>query len=100
MDGEPQIGYALNREKRDEKWPYSKLLGLEANTLVFPNLTSARSSYKMIQSLEMDAEIIGPVQMGLKKPIHFIDFDCSVSEILNVTAVAAIDAYAHKQVKE
>lgn len=100
VDGELQIGYALNREKRDEKWPFSKLFGLDANTLVFPNLTSARSSYKMIQSLEMDAEIIGPVQMGLKKPIHFIDFDCSVSEILNVTAVAAIDAYAHKQVKE
>jgi len=97
VDGEMQIGYALDREKRDAKWPFSKLCGKDANTLIFPNLTSARSSYKMIQALEMDAEIIGPIQMGLKKPIHFIDFECSIREILNVTAVAALDAYAHKK---
>ncbi len=96
VDGEMQIGYALNRELRDSKWPFSKLCGKDVNTLVFPNLTSARSSYKLLQCLEPETEIIGPVQMGLNKPIHFVDFDCSVREIVNVAAVAAIDAYAHK----
>lgn len=95
VDGEMQIGYALNHESRDEKWPFSRLKGLDANTLVFSNLTSARSSYKLLQCLDGDVEIIGPVQMGLNKPIHFIDFDSSVREILNVVAVAAIDAYVN-----
>lgn len=96
VDGEMQIGYALNKELRDSKWPFSKLCGKNVNTLVFPNLTSARSSYKLLQCLEPETEIIGPVQMGLNKPIHFVDFDCSVREILNVAAVAAIDAYVSK----
>jgi len=97
VDGELQIGYALNREARDKKWPFAKIAGLDANTLVFPNLTSARSSYKLLQCLDVDAEIIGPVQMGLNKPIHFVDFECSVREVLNVTAVAVLDAYVQKK---
>ena len=96
VDGEMQIGYAMDAEKRDAKWPFSKLAGKEVNTLVFPNLTSARSSYKLLQCLEPDTEIIGPVQMGLNKPIHFVDFECTVREVLNVTAVAVIDAYVDK----
>ncbi len=97
VDGEMQIDYALNRELRDSKWSFNRLKGRDVNTLVFPNLTSARSSYKLLQSLEPETEIIGPVQMGLNKPIHFVDFDCSVREIVNVAAVAAIDAFAHKE---
>lgn len=96
VDGEMQIGYAMDRAKRDEKWPFSKLCGHDVNTLVFSNLTSARSSYKLLQCFESDVEIIGPIQMGLNKPIHFVDFECSVREIVNVTAVAAIDAYVQK----
>jgi len=96
VDGEMQIGYALNQELRDSKWPFSKLQGKKVNTLVFPNLTSARSSYKLLQSLEVDAEIIGPIQMGLNKAIHFVDFDCSVREIVNMVVVACIDAYVRK----
>lgn len=96
VDGELQLGYALNREGRDSKWPFSKLAGMDVNTLVFPNLTSARSSYKILQCLDVDAEIIGPIQMGLNKPIHFVDFESSVREVLNVTAVAVIDAYVQK----
>ena len=96
VDGELQIGYALNKEGRDRKWPFSKLFGKDVNTLVFPNLTSARSSYKFLQCMSPDTEIIGPVQMGLNKPIHFVDFECSVREVLNVTAVAVIDAYVKK----
>ena len=66
------------------------------NTLVFPNMNSAQSSYKMLQALYDDAEIVGPIQMGLNKPIHFTDFESSVRDIVNITAVAAIDAYVDK----
>ena len=73
VDGEMQIGCALNRQLRDDLYPFSKLAGKDCNTLVFPNLTSARSAYKLLQMLSNDVEIIGPVQMGLNKPIHFTD---------------------------
>ena len=96
LDGEMQVNVAMNSELRDKKYPFTKLFGKEVNTLVFPNLNSASSSYKMLQALSNDAEIIGPIQMGLNKPIHFIDFESSVQEILNVTAVAAIDAMVNK----
>ena len=86
----------MNSEVRDKKYPFTKLKGKEVNTLVFPILNSATSSYKMLQALSPDVEIIGPIQMGLNKPIHFIDFESSVQEILNVTAVAAIDAMVNK----
>ncbi|MDE6003741.1 MAG: NADP-dependent malic enzyme, partial [Prevotella sp.] len=96
IDGELQIGFALNRELRDEQYPFTRLKGKDVNTLVFPNLTSARSSYKMLQMLHADVEIIGPIQMGLNKPIHFVDFGASVRDIVNIVAVAAIDAYVDK----
>ena len=96
VDGEIQIGFALNREMRDEMYPFSKLYGKDVNTLVFPNLTSARSSYKMLQVMNSDVEIIGPIQMGLNKPIHFIDFGSSTREVVNIVAVAVIDAYVDK----
>ena len=96
IDGEMQIGFALNKEMRDELYPFNKLYGKDVNTLVFPNLTSARSSYKMLQALNTDVEIIGPVQMGLNKPIHFTDFGSSVRDVVNITAVAVIDAYVDK----
>ena len=96
IDGELQIGSALNKEMRDNMYPFNKLYGEDVNTLVFPNLTSARSSYKMLQAMNSDVEIIGPIQMGLNKPIHFIDFGSSVREVVNITAVAVIDAYVDK----
>ena len=97
LDGEMQVNVAMNRELRDNKYPFNKLNGYDVNTLIFPNLNSANSSYKMLQALTQDTEIIGPLQMGLNKPIHFIDFESSVQEILNVTAVAAIDAMVNKK---
>ena len=99
IDGEMQIGFALDRELRDSLFPFTRLKGKDVNTLIFPNLTSARSSYKMLQSLNTDVEIIGPIQMGLNKPIHFTDFGASVRDVVNITAVAVIDAYVEK-VKE
>jgi len=96
IDGELQIGFALDRELRDQQYPFSRLFGKDVNTLIFPNLTSARSSYKMLQMLGADAEIIGPIQMGLNKAIHFIDFGASVRDVVNIVAVATIDAYVDK----
>ena len=96
IDGELQLGFALNRELRDEQYPFTRLHGKDVNTLVFPNLTSARSSYKMLQMLDADVEIIGPIQMGLNKPIHFVDFGATVRDVVNIVAVAAIDAYVDK----
>ncbi|MFA4046748.1 MAG: NADP-dependent malic enzyme [Prevotella sp.] len=96
IDGEMQINFALDKELRDKKYPFSRLNGKNVNTLVFPNLSSANNAYKLLQALDMDAEIIGPIQMGLNKPIHFTDFECSVRDIVNITAVAVIDAYVYK----
>ena len=96
IDGEMQLGFALDDELRDEEYPFTRLKGKKVNTLVFPNLISARSSYKMLQMLGSDAEIIGPIQMGLNKPIHFVDFGASVRDVLNIVAVATIDAYVDK----
>ena len=96
VDGEMQVNFALNRELRDDKYPFTKLKGKKVNTLIFPNLTSANASYKLLQALNPDAEIIGPIQMGLNKPIHFTDFECSVRDVVNITAVAVIDAYVEK----
>ena len=96
IDGEMQLGFALDNELRDQEYPFTKVKGKKVNTLVFPNLTSARSSYKMLQMLGSDAEIIGPIQMGLKKPIHFIDFGASVRDVVNIVAIATIDAYVAK----
>ena len=96
IDGEMQLGFALDNDLRDEQYPFTKVKGKKVNTLVFPNLTSARSSYKMLQMLGSDAEIIGPIQMGLNKPIHFVDFSSNVRDIVNIVAVATIDAYVDK----
>ena len=96
IDGEIQLGFALDQEQRDEQYPFTKFYGKKVNTLIFPNLTSARSSYKLLQMLGSDAEIIGPIQMGLNKPIHFVDFGASVRDVVNIVAVATIDAYVDK----
>ncbi len=96
IDGEMQVNFALNRELRDDKFPFTRLKGKNVNTLVFPNMSSANSSYKLMQALDPDCEIIGPVQMGLNKPIHFTDFEASVRDVVNVVAVAVIDAYVDK----
>lgn len=96
IDGEMQINFALNKDLRDSKYPFSRLKGKDVNTLVFPNLSSANAAYKLLQGIDGDAEIIGPIQMGLNKPIHFTDFESSVRDIVNVTAVAVIDAYVAK----
>ena len=96
IDGEMQVNFALNKELRDDKFPFSRLKGKDVNTLVFPNMSSANCSYKLLQELNKDCEIIGPIQMGLNKSIHFTDFESSVKDVVNITAVAVIDAYVEK----
>ena len=100
IDGEMQINFALNKELRDDKFPFTRLKGKEVNTLVFPNMSSANASYKLMQPLDPDIETIGPIQMGLNKSIHFTDFEASVRDVVNVTAIAVIDAYVEKVKKE
>lgn len=100
IDGEMQVNFAMNTALRDEKYPFTRLKGKEVNTLVFPNLSSANSGYKLIQAMCPDAEFIGPIQMGLNKPIHFTDIESSVRDIVNITAVAVIDAIVDKKKKK
>ena len=96
IDGEMQVNFALNNKLRDSKYPFSRLKGKDVNTLICPNLSSANNADKLLQAIDDDAEIIGPIQMGLNKPVHFTDFECSVREVVNITAVAVIDAYVQK----
>ncbi|MDR0961676.1 MAG: NADP-dependent malic enzyme [Mediterranea sp.] len=97
IDGEMQVNFALDRKVRDVKYPFTRLKGKDVNTLVFPNLSSANVAYKLLQNMSTDAEFIGPIQMGLNKPIHFTDFESSVRDIVNITAVAVIDAIVAKK---
>ena len=99
VDGEMQVNYALNRPVRDKVYPFTRLYGKEVNTLVFPNLSAANSAYRIM--LEMGVgESIGPIQMGLKKPVHFISVDAEVRDILNLIAIAGIDAATLENMKK
>ena len=99
IDGEMQVKFALNTTLRDEKYPFTRLKGKEVNTLVFPTLSSANATYQLIQSMSSETEVLGPIQMGLNKPIHFTDCEASVRDIVNITAVAVIDAIVEKKKK-
>ena len=100
VDGEMQVKFALNSQLRDEKFSFNKLYGKEVNTLVFPNLSSANQAYQFIQMMGDNSEVIGPIQMGLNKPIHFTDWEASVRDIVNITAIAVIDAIVEKKKQE
>ena len=100
IDGEMSVDLALDHERRDEKYPFLRLHNQVVNSMVFPNLSSANSAYKLIKQFSQETEVIGPIQMGLNKPIHFTDFDAGVRDIVNITAVAVIDAYVGKLSKQ
>ncbi len=100
IDGEMQVNFALDRDLRDDKYPFTRLKGMDVNTLIFPNLTSANSSYKMFKAMVGEGDVLGPIQMGLNKPIHFTDFESSVRDIVNITAVAVIDAIVEEKKRE
>ncbi|AEH01223.1 NADP-dependent malic enzyme [Lacinutrix sp. 5H-3-7-4] len=91
VDGELQTDFALNSKMLQDIFPFSKLSGHKVNTLIFPNLESANITYKLLKELNK-AESIGPIMMGLRKPVHILQLDASVDEIVNMTAIAVIDA--------
>lgn len=96
IDGEMQVHFALNKKLRDKNFPFNRLKGKDVNTLVFPNLSSANTAYRTL--LEMgSAEIIGPIQIGLNKPVHMTTIDASVRDIVNLTTVAVMDAAVYQK---
>ena len=99
VDGEMQVNFALDKKLRDDMCPFNKLKGKDVNTLIFPNLSSANSAYKLLDTLGI-SETIGPIQMGLNKPIHFTDVESSTRDILNLTTVAVVDAIVQEQIEK
>ena len=96
VDGEMQANFALNTNLRIERYPFSKLGNRNVNTLIFPNLNAGNIAYKMLQEVG-HAEAIGPIIMGLKKPVHILQLSSSVREIVNMTAFAVVDAINGQQ---
>ena len=91
VDGEMRIDVALNRSLRDRTYPFNRLAGKDVNTLIFPGLNSSSAAWRMM--MEMGAgEAIGPIQIGLNKPVHFISVEAPVREIVNLATVASMDA--------
>ena len=99
VDGEMQVNFALDKKLRDDMYPFNKLKGKDVNTLIFPNLSSANSAYKLLDTLGI-SETIGLIQMGLNKPIHFTDVESSTRDILNLTTVAVVDAIVQEQIEK
>ena len=99
VDGEMQVNFALDKKLRDDMYPFNKLKSKDVNTLIFPNLSSANSAYKLLDTLGI-SETIGPIQMGLNKPIHFTDVESSTRDILNLTTVAVVDAIVQEQIEK
>ena len=91
IDGEIQSDFALNPEMLKNKFPFSKLAGKKVNTLIFPNLEAANITYKLIKEL-YNADSIGPIMLGLDKPVHIFQLGASVEEMVNMAAVAVVDA--------
>jgi len=91
VDGEMQASMALNREILKENYPFSELVNHEVNTLIFPNLAAGNIAYNLLKEVG-GAEIIGPILLGLKKPVHVLQLGSSVRSIINMTLIAVIDA--------
>jgi malate dehydrogenase (oxaloacetate-decarboxylating)(NADP+) len=96
VDGELQLNFALNKDLRHEKFPFSKIDGKNVNTLIFPNLSSSSIAYKLMLENGM-SDTIGPIQMGLNKPIHILNVESTVRDILNMVTIAVIDAQVEEQ---
>jgi malate dehydrogenase (oxaloacetate-decarboxylating)(NADP+) len=91
VDGEIQADFALNQEMLEKKFPFSKLAGKKVNTLVFPNLEAANITYKLLKEL-YKVDSIGPIMLGMEKPVHIFQLGASVEEMVNMVAVAVVDA--------
>ncbi len=91
VDGEIQSDFALNRTMLQERFPFAKIAGKKVNTLIFPNLDAANITYKLMKELNK-ADSIGPIMLGMKKPVHILQLGASVEEIVNMAAIAVVDA--------
>ncbi len=98
VDGELQTDFALNSKMLKKTFPFSKLAGKKVNALIFPNLDSANSNYKMLKELD-GVESIGPILLGMKKAVHILQLGASVEEMVNIAAVAVVDAQ-QKELRE
>ncbi|MES2545071.1 MAG: NADP-dependent malic enzyme [Bacteroidota bacterium] len=91
VDGEVQADFALNPKMLKNKFPFSKLAGKKINTLIFPNLEAANITYKLLKEL-YKVDSIGPIMLGMDKPVHIFQLGASVEEMVNMVAVAVVDA--------
>ena len=96
-DGEMQANFAFNTALLKDNYPFSELGSGSANTLIFPNLDSGNIAYKLMQAMG-GAEAIGPVLLGMKKPVHILQLGSSVREIVNMVTIAVVDAQTRKSV--
>ena len=99
IDGELQADFALNPELLAKEFPFSKLNGKKVNVLIFPNLDAANITYKLMKQLN-GAESIGPIILGLSKPVHILQLGASVDEMVNMAAVAVVDAQQKEKRKK
>ncbi len=99
VDGELQTDFALNPDMLQKKFPFSKLAGKKVNALVFPNLDSANSNYKLLKELN-GVESIGPIMLGMRKPVHILQLGASVEEMVNMAAVSVVDAQQKEKRKK
>jgi malate dehydrogenase (oxaloacetate-decarboxylating)(NADP+) len=96
VDGEMQGNFAINADLLKDNFPFSRLVGAPANTLIFPNLESGNIAYKLLQELG-EAEAVGPILLGLKKPVHIVQLGSSVREIVNMVTIAVLDVQGKEQ---
>jgi malate dehydrogenase (oxaloacetate-decarboxylating)(NADP+) len=99
IDGELQADFALNPEMLKAKFPFSKLAGKKVNTLIFPNLEAANITYKLLKELNK-VDSIGPIMLGMGKPVHIFQLGASVEEMVNMAAIAVIDAQEKEKKKD
>lgn len=91
IEGEMQANVAINEEIQRDMYPFSKLIGKKANTLIFPDLSSGNIAYKLLSELG-NSEAIGPILLGMNKPVHILQLGSSIREIVNMVAIAVVDA--------
>lgn len=99
IEGEIQANVAINVELQRELYPFSALAKDGANTLIFPNLSSANIAYKLLMEIG-GAETIGPVLLGMRKPVHILQLGSSIREIVNMTAIAVVDAQLQEEIEK
>ena len=96
VDGEMQANFALNPDLLKDNFPFSTLNGAPANTLIFPNLDAGNAAYKILQEIG-GAEAVGPILIGMKKPVHILQLGSSVREIVNMVTIAVVDAQSKEE---